>query len=43
MGRYTKIFEAENNNPTYIQHMEEQGWRFIKIEEGKPVMEYYYE
>jgi len=41
MGRFTKKFEVKNNNPAFIQHMEEQGWKLVSIEEGKPIMEYY--
>jgi len=41
MSKITKEFKVENNNPAFIQGMEEQGWKFIRVEEGKPIMSYY--
>ena len=38
MSKITKTFKKNNNNPAFIQSMEEEGWKLVEIVEGKPVM-----
>jgi|TARA_B100000768_G_C11237275_1_gene357809 hypothetical protein len=41
MSKILKTFKENNNNPSFITAMEEEGWKLVEIVEGKPVMSYY--